>query len=77
MQEAIELADRIWVSLAGAFAEHYVALVLADFALLHPKPQIELNFNSSWINQQLTQLTIKPAQSWLQETYGPFSKSTV
>jgi DNA-binding transcriptional LysR family regulator len=49
-KETGELSGRIRISLAGAFAERYVAPALADFALLHPKISIELNFNSRRVN---------------------------
>lgn len=48
--ETAELAGRIRVSLAGAFAERYVAPALADFATLNPKVSFELNFNSRRVN---------------------------
>lgn len=48
--ETAELSGRIRVSLAGAFAEQYVAPTLAEFAQLHPGVTIELDFNSRRVN---------------------------
>ena len=48
--ETNEVVGRIRVAAAGAFAEHYVAPALAEFAAQHPKVQIEISFNSRIIN---------------------------
>lgn len=48
--ETAEVVGRIRVAAAGAFFERYVAPALAEFAVLHPKVQIEINFNSRIIN---------------------------
>ncbi|MEO0827573.1 MAG: LysR family transcriptional regulator [Cyanobacteria bacterium J06635_15] len=48
--ETAEVVGRIRVSAAGAFAERYVAPILAEFAAQHPKVQIDIDFNSRNIN---------------------------
>lgn len=48
--ETAEVVGRIRVAAAGAFAERYVAPALADFAAMHTKVNIEIDFNSRRIN---------------------------
>ena len=48
--ESTEIVGRIRVTAAGAFAEQYVAPVLADFARLHPKVSIEMDFTSRTVD---------------------------
>ncbi|MEM8810818.1 MAG: LysR family transcriptional regulator, partial [Cyanobacteria bacterium P01_G01_bin.38] len=48
--ETAEVVGRIRVAAAGAFAERYVAPLLAEFASQHPKVQVEIDFNSRNIN---------------------------
>lgn len=48
--ETAEVVGRIRVSAAGAFAERYVAPILAEFAAQHPNVQIDMDFNSRNIN---------------------------
>lgn len=48
--ETLEVAGRIRITAAGAFAERYVAPALAEFAVQHPKVSIEIDFTSRNIN---------------------------
>ncbi|MEM9162710.1 MAG: LysR family transcriptional regulator [Cyanobacteria bacterium P01_F01_bin.4] len=48
--ETAEVVGRIRIAAAGAFAERYVAPLLAEFASQHPKVQVEIDFNSRNIN---------------------------
>jgi len=45
-----ELEGRLRVSVAGVFAERHIVPVLADFAQMHPKLAVEINFDSYLVN---------------------------
>ncbi|QHJ13936.1 HTH-type transcriptional regulator PgrR [Paraglaciecola mesophila] len=46
----VELSGTLKVSAAGEFAEQHIAPVLVEFAQLHPKLTIEMDFNSQMVN---------------------------
>lgn len=48
--EQLQLSGTLRVSAAGAFAEHYVAPALIEFAKLHPHLTIDMDFNSRMVN---------------------------
>jgi len=48
--EQAELAGQIRVSAAGVFAERRVAPVLAQFASLHPRITVQMDFNSGFVD---------------------------
>lgn len=46
----VELSGTLKVSAAGEFAEQHIAPLLIEFAQLHPKLTIEMDFNSQMVN---------------------------
>lgn len=46
----VELAGTLRVSAAGEFAELYIVPVLLEFAKLHPKLNIDIDFNSKYVD---------------------------
>ena len=48
--EQVELSGTLKVSAAGEFAEQHIAPLLVEFAQLHPKLTIEMDFNSQMVN---------------------------
>ena len=46
----VELSGTLKVSAAGEFAEQHIAPLLMEFAQLHPKLAIEMDFNSQMVN---------------------------
>lgn len=48
--EQLQLSGTLRVSAAGAFAEHYVAPALIEFAKAHPGLTIDMDFNSRMVN---------------------------
>ena len=49
-QQQVQLSGTLKVSVAGGFAEHFVAPALMEFILQHPRMNIELDFNSRIVN---------------------------
>lgn len=45
-----ELQGRLCISVAGVFAERHIVPALADFAQLHPKLTVEINFDTHVVN---------------------------